>query len=197
MNKELNEDGLHSLVDPTLSGEDGARSFLRDVLSDVRSTLNPKNATLTEDDAHSLRGSLVEIPSGFEAISKLLEPMRRSDPETFRVAFNGLHQLMRGAFFAGAFCVISDSSRNYIRAPQREGGKQTGQIRGKQVSDQADLRWRNRAKIAWDAKRGPNAAEKLSQEKLAEEISDANPSAPSIQQIVRYIRDLDRGNSSA
>jgi hypothetical protein len=112
------------------SGEGGARKFLADLLVDIDATLSPEIATPTNDDRYRLTGARVQIPLAFEEIAKIIDSLPAGSPN-IRTAYICLHQLMLGAFHAGAFCVVSDSARGYLRKPLSEGGSKGGLQSGK------------------------------------------------------------------
>jgi len=173
--------------DPTFSGESGAREFLRNLLSDIENTLSSSKAILTDDDRLRLLGSKVQMPMAFAELEKLLEAIRNNSPSAFRNAYICLHQLMLGAFNAGAVCAVSDSARDFLRKPIVDGARSGGERRGAQKKKEAARRWRNDAQSIYAANRS-----KLSQGKLADLIADKIESAPGREQIILYIRELDR-----
>jgi len=94
---------------------------------------------------------------------------------------------MLGAFNAGAVCAVSDSARDFLRKPIVDGARSGGERRGAQKKKEAARRWRNDAQSIYAANRS-----KLSQGKLADLIADKIESAPGREQIILYIRELDR-----
>jgi hypothetical protein len=191
------------IVDDAYRGEETARQWLDDLQTDVLRTL--AEADLAPDDRSCLQESRVQMRPAFEELAKIIEPLRASNPRRFKIAFNCLQQLMQSAFFAGAFVVISDSAKAFLKRPNRIGGSAGGQNSAKTRRARAAQNWQAEATKMAISMRTKQPS--LPQQKLAQKIWDAlngkvaagvdQKRPPDVPTIVLFIRRLEKAGTLA
>ena len=113
--------------DGEFQGEKSAIAWFDDLLKDISATLKSESVVLEDGERWLLGQTYAQTPPAFRFMAALLEPLRVSEPEKFKVGYNSLYQLMLGAFHAGGLAWISESSWQYLRRPFTQGGRKGGE----------------------------------------------------------------------
>ena len=100
--------------DGALTGAEAAQQTRDAILQFVGRALSNETKTLTDDDAHWLRQSIVWLRQSFKTLTGIAELFQESDPEKACIAYNSIYQMMVAAFDAGIFGGVSKSGAKYV-----------------------------------------------------------------------------------